>query len=41
MKCVRKIYIYTLNVMFQVPVMFLIYLVFKNTGEDWGNYFAF
>jgi hypothetical protein len=31
----------SLNVMFQVPVTFQIYLVFKNTWEDWGNYFAF
>jgi hypothetical protein len=41
MKCVRKKFIYTLNVMFQVHVTFQIYLVFKNTWEDWGNYFAF
>jgi hypothetical protein len=41
MKCVRNIHTYTLNVMFQVPVTFKIYLVFKNTWEDWGNYFAF
>jgi hypothetical protein len=27
--------------MFQVLVTFKIYLVFKNTWEDWGNYFAF
>jgi hypothetical protein len=40
MKCDRKKFIYTLNVMFQVHVTFLsiIYLVFKNTWEDWGNY---
>jgi hypothetical protein len=31
----------TLNVMFQVLVTFQIYFVFKNTWEDWGNYFAF
>jgi hypothetical protein len=31
MKCVRKKFIYTLNVMFQVHVTFQIYLVFKNT----------
>jgi hypothetical protein len=30
----------TLNVMFQVLVTFQIYFVFKNTWEDWGNYFA-
>jgi hypothetical protein len=41
MKCVRNINIYTLNVMFQVPVTFKIYLVFKNTWKDWDNYFAF
>jgi hypothetical protein len=42
MKCVRKKKcIYTLNVMFQVHPTFQIYLVFKNTWEDWGNYFAF
>jgi hypothetical protein len=40
-KCVKNILIYTLNVMFQVLVTFKIYLVFKNTWEDWGNYFAF
>jgi hypothetical protein len=39
MKCVKNILIYTLNVMFQLLVT--IYLVFKNTWEDWGNYFAF
>jgi hypothetical protein len=27
--------------MFQVHVTLQIYLVFKNTWEDWGNYFAF
>jgi hypothetical protein len=31
----------TLNVTFQVPATFQIYVVFKNTWEDWGNYFAF
>jgi hypothetical protein len=41
MKCVRNINIYTLNVMFQVPATFKIYLVFKNTWKDWDNYFAF
>jgi hypothetical protein len=42
MKSVRNINIYTLNVMIQVPVTFKIYLAFKNTWEDWGNYyFAF
>jgi hypothetical protein len=41
MKCVRNICICTLNVAFQVPVTFQIYVVFKNTWEDWGNYFAF
>jgi hypothetical protein len=41
MKCVRNILIYTLNVMFQVLVTFKIYLVFKNTWEDCGTYFAF
>jgi hypothetical protein len=35
------VYAYTLNVMFQVPVTFEIYLVFKNTWEAWGNYFDF
>jgi hypothetical protein len=40
MKCVRIINIYTLNVMFQV-LLVVFYLVFKNTWEDWGNYFAF
>jgi hypothetical protein len=34
-------YVCTFNVTFQVPVTFQIYLVFKNTWEDWGNYFAF
>jgi hypothetical protein len=36
MKCVRKKFIYTLNVMFQVPVTFQMYLLFKNTWEDWA-----
>jgi hypothetical protein len=40
MKCVRKKIIHTLNVIFQVHVTFQIYPVFKNTWEDWGNYFA-
>jgi hypothetical protein len=41
MKGFRNINIYTLNVMIQVPVTFKIYLAFKNTRKDWGNYFAF
>jgi hypothetical protein len=41
MKCVRNICICILNITFQVSVTFQIYLVFKNTWEDWGNYFAF
>jgi hypothetical protein len=41
MKYVRNMYLYTLKVTFQVLVMFKIYLEFKNTWEDWGNYFAF
>jgi hypothetical protein len=41
MKCVRNILIYTVNVMFQVPLSFQIYLMFKNTWKDWDNYFAF
>jgi hypothetical protein len=36
MKCVRNILIYTLNVMIQVSV-----IAFKNTWENWGNYFVF
>jgi hypothetical protein len=38
--CKKKKCIYTLNVMF-LHLTFQIYLVFKNTWEDWGNYFAF
>jgi uncharacterized protein (DUF2062 family) len=33
MKCVRNILIYALNVIFQAPVTFKIYPVFKNTWE--------
>jgi hypothetical protein len=44
MKCVRNIYLYTLNVSFQVHTYNIFNLSgVKSTWEDWGNYeyFAF